>query len=90
MKNQKTKRKKCKRSFQYVRMPVSRLKRIKSPKNIIVKYNSGNKDSKTAQRKKRVTKNSTRKGRLPMAKPGEPAVRQQQRGAVEAGVGTVD
>ena len=42
MNNQKTRRKKYKKSFQYVRMPVSRLKRIKSPRSIITKYN-GNK-----------------------------------------------
>lgn len=33
-------------------MPVSRFKRVNSPRNIIIKYNNGDKDSKTVQRKK--------------------------------------
>lgn len=39
MNNQKTSRKKYEKSFQYVRMPVSRLKRINSPRSITTKYN---------------------------------------------------
>lgn len=50
MSNEKTRRKKYKRSFQYIRMPVSRLY---SPRYIAIKYNNGDKNSKTVQRKNR-------------------------------------
>lgn len=58
MNNEKTRREKKYKSFHCVSMPVSGLKRINSPRNIIIKYNTENKVNilKLSRRRKQFTK----------------------------------